>query len=137
MFGMDFISFLILLVISVAVSAALHWGLKYYVIPGVGSFLSKVVIGWIGAWLGSPVFGHWWEGVNYEQVYFIPAILGSLAILVLVIDVVKTLGGAASAEEAIAEAEAEEAEAPESQWVLKTSEEATAKAAEPPGTEAT
>lgn len=137
MFGMDFISFLILLVISIAVSAALHWGLKYYVIPGVGSFLSKVVIGWIGAWLGSPVFGHWWEGVNYEQVYFIPAILGSLAILVLAIDVVKTFGGVSSAEEAIAEAEAEEAEAPGSQWVLETSEEATAEAAEPPGTEAT
>ena len=116
MFGMDFISFLILLVISVAVSAALHWGLKYYVIPGLSSYFSKVVIGWIGAWLGSPVFGHWWEGVNYEQVYFIPAILGSLAILVLVIDVVKTFGGVSSAEEA--------------------SEQATAEAAEPPGTEA-
>ena len=113
MFGMDFISFLILLVISVAVSAALHWGLRYYVIPGLGSYFSKVVIGWIGAWLGSPVFGHWWEGVNYEQVYYIPAILGSLAILVLVIDVVKTFGGVSSAEEA--------------------SEEATAEAAEPPG----
>ncbi len=133
MFGMGFISFLILLVISVAVSAALHWGLKYYVIPGLGSYFSKVVIGWIGAWLGSPVFGHWWEGVNYEQVYYIPAILGSLALLVLVIDVTKTFGGVSSAEEAIAEAEAEEAEAPESQWVLKTSEEATAEAAEPPG----
>ena len=104
MFGMGFISFLILLVISVAVSAALHWGLKYYVIPGLGSYFSKVVIGWIGAWLGSPVFGHWWEGLNYEQVYYIPAILGSLALLVLAIDVVKTFGGVSSAEEATAEA---------------------------------
>lgn len=104
MFGMDLISFLILVVISVVVSAALHWGMKYYVIPGLGSYFSKVVIGWIGAWLGSPVFGHWWEGLNYEQVYYIPAILGSLALLVLVIDGTKTFGSVSSAEETAAEA---------------------------------
>ena len=98
MFGMDFVSFLILLVISAVVAAVLHFGLKYYVIPGLASYFSKIVIGWIGAWLGSPVFGHWWEGVNYQQVYFIPAILGSLALLVLAIDVVKTFRGASHAE---------------------------------------
>jgi uncharacterized membrane protein YeaQ/YmgE (transglycosylase-associated protein family) len=93
MFAMDFVSFLILLVISAVVSAGLHFGLKYYVIPGLASYFSKIVIGWIGAWLGSPVFGHWWEGVNYQQVYLIPAILGSLALLVLAVDLVKTVGG--------------------------------------------
>jgi uncharacterized membrane protein YeaQ/YmgE (transglycosylase-associated protein family) len=67
--------------------------LKYYVIPGLASYFSKIVIGWIGAWLGSPVFGHWWAGVNYQQVYIIPAILGSLALLVLAVDLVKTVGG--------------------------------------------
>ncbi len=100
MFGMDFVSFLILLVISAVVAAVLHFGLKYYVIPGLASYFSKIVIGWFGAWLGSPVFGHWWEGVNYQQVYFIPAILGSLALLVLAIDVVKTFRGASSAKAA-------------------------------------
>jgi uncharacterized membrane protein YeaQ/YmgE (transglycosylase-associated protein family) len=93
MIGMDFVSFLILLVISVVVAGVLHFGLKYYVIPGLASYFSKIVIGWIGAWLGSPVFGHWWAGVNYEQVYFIPAILGSLALLVLAVDLVKTFAG--------------------------------------------
>lgn len=93
MFAMDFVSFLILLVISAVVSAGLHFGLKYYVIPGLASYFSKIVIGWIGAWLGSPVFGHWWEGVNYQQVYIVPAILGSLALLVLAVDLVKTVGG--------------------------------------------
>ena len=43
--GMDFISFLILLTISVAVSGILHFGLKYYVTPGFWSFCSKVVLG--------------------------------------------------------------------------------------------
>jgi uncharacterized membrane protein YeaQ/YmgE (transglycosylase-associated protein family) len=92
MIGMDFGSFLVLLVISVVVSAALHYGFKFYARGGTASFLSKVIIGWIGAWLGSPVFGHWFEGVQYEQVYIVPAILGSLAILILVVDVVQTCG---------------------------------------------
>lgn len=90
MVGMDFISFLILLVISVVVSAVLHFVFKFYVRPGLESFLSKVVLGWFGAWLGSPVFGHWWEGVNYEEVYIVPAILGSLAILIFAVDFIKS-----------------------------------------------
>ncbi len=90
MIGMDFVSFLILLIISVVVSAILHFGLKYYIVPGITSFLSKVVLGWIGAWLGSPVFGYWFEGVNYEQIYIIPAILGSLAVIVLAVDGLKS-----------------------------------------------
>jgi uncharacterized membrane protein YeaQ/YmgE (transglycosylase-associated protein family) len=92
MIGMSFGSFLVLLIISAVVSGILHYGFKYYVRSGTVSYLSKVVIGWIGAWLGSPVLGHWWEGLNYEQVYYVPTILGSLAILVLVVDCVKTCG---------------------------------------------
>jgi uncharacterized membrane protein YeaQ/YmgE (transglycosylase-associated protein family) len=68
MIGMDLRSFLILLLISVAVSAVLHYGFKFYVRAGTGSFLSKAIIGWIGAWLGSPVFGHWPEGFSYGVV---------------------------------------------------------------------
>lgn len=90
MSGMDFISFLILLVISVVVSAVLHFVFKFYVRPGLVSFFSKVVIGWFGAWLGSLVFGRWWEGVNYKEVYIIPAILGSLAILIFAVDLIKS-----------------------------------------------
>lgn len=89
MIGMDFVSFLILLVISIVVSGILHYWLEYYVTPGFWSFCSKVVVGWVGAWLGSPVFGHWFPGLNWHEVYFIPAILGSFALLVLAIDFVK------------------------------------------------
>ena len=92
MIGMDFVSFLILLVISVVVSAVLHYGLRYYATAGLGSFFGKVVVGWLGAWLGSPVLGYWWEGLNYGQVYIFPAILGSLASLVLAVDLFKTCG---------------------------------------------
>lgn len=58
MIGMDFISFLILLIISIVVSLVLHFPLKTSVRGGFESFVGKVVWGWIGAWLGSPVFGH-------------------------------------------------------------------------------
>ena len=88
---MDFISFIILLIISIVVSGVLHFVLKFYIIPGWWSYFSKVAIGWIGAWLGSPVFGYWWQGLNYKEVYIVPAILGCLAILVFVVDIIKTL----------------------------------------------
>jgi len=90
MIGIDFVSFLILLVISIVVSAVVHYGFKFYVRSGLSSFLSKIVIGWVGGWLGSPVFGYWWPGLNYQQVYIVPAILGSLAALVFAVDFVKT-----------------------------------------------
>jgi uncharacterized membrane protein YeaQ/YmgE (transglycosylase-associated protein family) len=92
MIGMDFISFLILLVISVVVSAVLHYGLNFYVTPGFWSFCSKVVVGWIGAWLGSPVFGHWpsrFPFLEHGNVWVIPAILGSLALLLVAVDIAK------------------------------------------------
>lgn len=98
MTGMDFASFLMLLVISAVVSAALQYGVKFYIVPGTTSYLSKVVVGWLGAWFGSPVFGHWGpgrvggaEGQAY-QLYYLPAILGSLALLVLAVDVLRTVG---------------------------------------------
>ncbi len=91
MIGMDFVSFLILLVISVVVSIVLHYVLRYYLAPGLSSFFGKVILGWVGAWLGTPVFGRWFRGVEYNEVYIIPAILGCLAMLVLAIDVVKSL----------------------------------------------
>jgi len=94
MIGMSFISFLILLVISIAVSAIMHYGLKFYIRSGCVSFVSKVIFGWIGAWLGSPVFGHWFGGLVYENVYIIPAILGSAALLVIMVDLVLSVKGA-------------------------------------------
>lgn len=42
MIGMDFVGFLILLIISVIVTAIIHFGFKYYIIPGWGSFYLKL-----------------------------------------------------------------------------------------------
>ncbi len=94
MIGMSFVSFLILLVISVVVSAILHYLFKFYIRPGWISFISKVIFGWIGAWLGSPVFGHWFGSLVYEKIYIIPAILGSLALLIIIVDLVLTVKSA-------------------------------------------
>jgi uncharacterized membrane protein YeaQ/YmgE (transglycosylase-associated protein family) len=92
MIGMNFISFLILLIISIVVSWVLHFPLKFYIVPGWRSYASKVFIGWIGAWLGSPVFGYWPHplALNYQQVWIVPAILGALAIEVFAVDFIKT-----------------------------------------------
>jgi uncharacterized membrane protein YeaQ/YmgE (transglycosylase-associated protein family) len=77
MLGMNFTSFLALLVVSVVVAAAYHWVLRYRFLEGIDSFLAKVAVGWIGGWLGSPVLGHWlWK---IQSVYIMPAILGAIA----------------------------------------------------------
>ncbi len=94
MLGMDFIGFLILLVISIVVCAILHYGCKYYVTAGPWSFCSKVVVGWIGAWLGSPVFGYWWEGLAWwGQLYYVPATLGAAALVIVMVDFAKMMTG--------------------------------------------
>jgi uncharacterized membrane protein YeaQ/YmgE (transglycosylase-associated protein family) len=96
MIGMSFISFLILLIISVVASAVLHYGFKYYVTPGCWSFCSKVVVGWVGAWLGSPVLGHWPSRIpslNYQDVWFVPAALGALGLIIVAVDLVTMLRG--------------------------------------------
>ena len=36
------------------------------------------------------VFGYWWQGSNYKEVYVVPAILGSFASLIFAVDMIKT-----------------------------------------------
>jgi uncharacterized membrane protein YeaQ/YmgE (transglycosylase-associated protein family) len=94
---MDFTSFLILLAISLVVSGILHFGLEYYVNPGMWSFASKVVVGYFGAWLGTGVFGRWPDGGNFGGVYYIPAIIGAFAILLVAVDLMKMSGAGGGA----------------------------------------
>ncbi len=86
---MNFISFIILLAIAVVVAIILHFVFNCKVRQDWNSIFSEIVFGWIGAWLGSPVLGHWFSGWKYDNVYIIPAILGSLALLVIAFEVSK------------------------------------------------
>jgi uncharacterized membrane protein YeaQ/YmgE (transglycosylase-associated protein family) len=77
MLGMSFLSFVVLLLIGVVIAVAYHSVLRYRFLEGTGALFGKLMVGWFGAWLGSPVLGHWlWK---VENVYVVPAILGAIA----------------------------------------------------------
>ena len=83
MIGMNFISFLVLLVIAVIVAVVLHYIVHYRFLEGVDSFLGKIGVAWVGGWLGSPVLGHWWLKIG--DIYVIPAILGALVVVLFTV----------------------------------------------------
>lgn len=75
MIGMSFASFLSLLILGIIASIVLHLIVRYKMLSGFDGFMNKWIAGWMGAWLGSPVLGHWGPSVNH--VYVIPALLGA------------------------------------------------------------
>jgi uncharacterized membrane protein YeaQ/YmgE (transglycosylase-associated protein family) len=75
MIGMNFASFLSLLILGIIAAIVLHLIVRYKMLSGFDGFMNKWIAGWIGAWLGSPVLGHW--GPSVTHVYVIPAILGA------------------------------------------------------------
>jgi uncharacterized membrane protein YeaQ/YmgE (transglycosylase-associated protein family) len=75
MLAMSFGSFLVLLVVGAVVALVYHYAFRYRFLEGWDSLVGKVAIGWLGAWLGSPVLGHWLWPI--EQIYVVPAILGA------------------------------------------------------------
>lgn len=80
--------FVVLLVIALVVAAALHYGAKLYVRPDALSFVAKIIWAYIGAWMGTPVFGIW--GPVFAANALIPALLGALAILIVAVDLGRT-----------------------------------------------
>jgi uncharacterized membrane protein YeaQ/YmgE (transglycosylase-associated protein family) len=91
MVGMSFASFLALLIISAIVSAIVH-GAGYKVLPGVEGYFAKLITGWIGAWIGSPVLGYWGGAIRNSNVHLIPAILGSIAAIFMQVAVLRLFG---------------------------------------------
>lgn len=77
MIGMNFWSFLVLLVAGVIAAAVIHYVVRYRFLEGFDGFVGKCVAGWIGGWLGSPLLGHWFEKVKMADIYLIPALLGA------------------------------------------------------------
>jgi len=64
-------------IIGAVVAIAYHDVFRYRFLEGSDARYGKLIVGWLGAWLGSPVFGHWFWKV--ENVYVVPAILGAVA----------------------------------------------------------
>jgi uncharacterized membrane protein YeaQ/YmgE (transglycosylase-associated protein family) len=76
MLDMNFIEFLTLLVVSVISSVIVHYGYHHRSLQGSDGFFFEWIVGWIFAWLGSPVFGHWFANFHVQNIYLIPALLG-------------------------------------------------------------
>jgi uncharacterized membrane protein YeaQ/YmgE (transglycosylase-associated protein family) len=82
MIGMNFVAFVTLLVLSLIASLIVHFAIRYRLLDSFDGFLWKWVVGWIGGWLGSPVLGHWFDGLKLANVYIIPALLGAFGAFV-------------------------------------------------------
>ena len=51
----------------------------------------------VGAWIGSPVFGNWphkYPQLHYGEIWFIPAILGAAALIIVAVDLGQMAFGA-------------------------------------------
>ena len=77
MIGMNFRALLILFVAALIAAGVVHYVIRYRFLDGFDGFVGKCVAGWVGAWLGSPVLGHWFERAKLANVYLIPALLGA------------------------------------------------------------
>jgi uncharacterized membrane protein YeaQ/YmgE (transglycosylase-associated protein family) len=75
--GMRFLSFLILLILSAFAAVIVHSAIRYRFFNGADGFFGKWILGWICAWLGPAVFGHWFGPVMLWNVYIIPALIGA------------------------------------------------------------
>ena len=106
MLGMSLLSFLTLTLISAVVAVAYHNVIRYRFLEGNDALIGKLIIGWFGSWLGSPVLGHWlWK---IENVYIVPAILGAIAAIHLFVLTGKALAKVASMRPAAMEQKKEE-----------------------------
>jgi uncharacterized membrane protein YeaQ/YmgE (transglycosylase-associated protein family) len=106
MLGMSLLSFLVLSLIGAVVAVAYHDVVRYRFLEGNDARFGKLIVGWFGAWIGSPVLGHWFWKV--ENVYVVPAILGAVATIHLTVLTGKALAKLASMRPAVMEEKKEE-----------------------------
>ena len=58
MLGMSLLSFLVLTFIGAVLAVGYHNVVRYRFLEGNDALFGKLIVGWLGAWLGSPVVGH-------------------------------------------------------------------------------
>jgi uncharacterized membrane protein YeaQ/YmgE (transglycosylase-associated protein family) len=97
MIGMGFGAFLTLFVISFIAAAVIHYGFHYRFLNGIDGFFTKWIFGWLGAWIASPVLGHWFAGFAIGGQYIVPAFLGAFSTAFLIAAVAKAMARARSA----------------------------------------
>jgi len=74
---MNFTTFFTVLVIAAVVACVYHFVLRYRFLEGYDALAGKVIIGWLGGWIGSLIFGNrLWK---IQDVYVLPAVLGAIA----------------------------------------------------------
>lgn len=83
----DFLPWLWLFIIGGAVSLVWYFVLR---VKSAGGYWFQLIVAWVGAWLGTPVFGNWGFWTT-NGVCIIPAILGSVAAVMLVVGAEKEL----------------------------------------------
>jgi uncharacterized membrane protein YeaQ/YmgE (transglycosylase-associated protein family) len=82
MIGIQFGGFLVILIAGLIAAIFVHYLARYRCLPGFDGFLAQWVVGWFGAWLGSPVLDHRW--LEIQGIYAIPALLGALVAVFIV-----------------------------------------------------
>jgi uncharacterized membrane protein YeaQ/YmgE (transglycosylase-associated protein family) len=98
MIGMGFGAFLTLFVIGFIAAAVMHNGIRYRFLNGVDGFFAKWIVGWLGAWIATPVLGHWFTGFAIGGQYIIPAFLGAFSAAFMMTGVFKALAKARAAD---------------------------------------
>jgi len=94
MADINFVSFLTLAVISLFAALVVHYAISYRFLEGFDGFVGKWILGWIAAWLGSPVLGHWFAGGEIGSVYIIPALIAGFVGAFLPAAIFKARAGA-------------------------------------------
>jgi hypothetical protein len=77
--GMQFHSFVVLLILSAIAAAVVHWAFRYRLFNGIDGFIGQWIVAWLGAWLGPAVLGHWFASAMAANIFVIPALIGGFA----------------------------------------------------------
>lgn len=77
----QFLSWLWLAITAGVVSLVWYFVFR---VKSAGGYWLQLIVAWIGAWLGTPILGDW-GFLTFNGVCIIPAVIGSVAAVMLVV----------------------------------------------------